>query len=164
MQNDFKMLHEVLNRQKEVLQKLCGLCLEEEQAIVQGDIFELERLTKLEGEQVEILTALEAERIPCAQKAAVAAGAQPEATLAELCRRLGPDDSTELESLHNELKTASDQLVRQNEINQRLTQLQLRQINFMLESLTSVPPNTYTGRGTMEEDGAAKRSVLDLSV
>jgi flagellar biosynthesis/type III secretory pathway chaperone len=163
MQTDMQALYDILQQQKDVLKGMTECAREKEQAIVRNDTAALERLTGQEAALMRELDRLEEARMDLAAGVAAGVGLKADASLAELCGRLDAGDGAVFTELHMELRAAAERQMRQNRINGKLIELQLSQIRLMLETLTSLPPGTYTGQGTVE-DSAKQQNVFDLSI
>lgn len=164
MREETHELASILNKQNEVLQSVSGYSKEKREAVISGDIAKIERLTRLETEGMESLGQLESARVDCARALARALGMEDGSTLDALCERMDAEERGSLSRLQGRLKKTIENQMQLNRINEKLIELQLRQIRFMLNTLTQFPAGMYTEKGTMDEQPGKKIGVVDFSV
>lgn len=156
-------LIEVLNKEASLYEEILALSKNKKDIIVNGNVSELESITKLEQSMILRLGKLENEREDLASRLADELGfGTTEITLKALSSRLPKEQAIEMDSCCKKLSAVLNELKETNSLNSKLIKNSLDYINFSINILSSVGPsdNNYVNSG--EAITSKSRNFFDM--
>lgn len=156
---EFTKLHELVTRQKGVIDRLIATGEEQTKCLQNSDHKALQQVLREQHTLAAELNRLEEERFQLQKNLAGKIGLPEDATLKELAAHAGPQVKDNLEKLRNSLREKTRRLQQVNEINKDLTASALHFTNFMLKLLRP-QESAYTPSGTVRQDS---KSSLKLN-
>lgn len=146
--NNITSLYDILENLTNLHRALYTLAAEKKNALIEGDMNALTRITQQEQKIVKAIDAAEASRIELV-KEIYAERNLPfiEGTLAELIKSLtGVEEKAKLTSYREELIRIVSELRSANELNQQLLDQSLSFVNMSLDLLTDSPEDDFIYR------------------
>ncbi|CCQ96419.1 putative FlgN family protein [[Clostridium] ultunense Esp] len=158
----------LLEQMTKLQEELLPLEEEKKEALIRGEISRLSEIVQLETQKINLLSKLEREREKAAEELAFAWNLPPESlTLSALTDRMeDPYLKGRFQELQKLLNERSQQLQRQNEINQILIRDSLDYVNMAFSLLTDQEENkVYTNHPSEEgEKSSSPRSFFDTRI
>lgn len=150
-------LIQTLTQEDEIYSKLIPIAKEKTQIIIKNDLENLQRITDIEQETVDQLTALEHKRMDVIQNIGVVINRDPNTltlkTITEILKKQ-PKEQKQLSVINDHLKQTIQTLVEINNHNKSLINESLEIIEFNMNFIQSTrmsPGNNYT-KGAQQVD------------
>lgn len=156
-------LIEVLNKETAMYEGILKLSKSKTNVIVEGKVFELESITKLEQNIILSLGKLEREREELVNKLAVQLNLKPsDITLDSLIKLLPEEQAQKLDNCYNALPKVVRDLSDANVLNSKLIRSSLDYIDFSINILTNAGSsgNNYENAG--RSSNTRKKNFFDV--
>lgn len=149
-----------LRKQLDYYQQLAELEKDKQQALVQNEIQEIDRITAQEEKILFEVSHLENERLNWAGFFAKETGKKAEEiTLADL-----EQTYPQLAEVHRELETVITELRELHETNTKLLQNAVKLVNFTMQALTNEKQTTYTKPTNKDGQTQSTLNLFDKSI
>lgn len=160
-----EQLVRILEREQVVYDEVLSLAERKKQIIIDGQIRELEEITKRESEIVGILIKLENLRSQTTEQLAAERGVTDLASLRDLLPLLEPRDQLTVSGLQAQLKGTVTALQNANDLNGKLLKQSLELVDFNLNLISSIGKVSggYT-ESASEREEPKRSSIFDVKV
>lgn len=153
-----EQLIRTLKGEQEIYNEVAALAEKKKQIIIDGNLKELEQITKREQEIVGILIKLENLRSQTAEELAVESGIASPGTLRDLIPYLPQESQAEVMTLQDHLKGSIKAVHEWNELNEKLLQQSLEIVEFNLNLISSMG-NVSQGYTSLAEERGEKDKI-----
>lgn len=162
------MIIDILHQLSDLHREIYSVSLEKKEAIVQNDVQRVGEIVKNEWELLGKISDMEEQRLAIIRQI-INTGATEDVhgpTLDDICRMTSPNETVELESAAEELRSLVDEQKKINAENQALIGLHLDYMNYMTNVFLKEPQtsNIYGHSGEVEDEGLDNRGIIDSSV
>jgi len=160
-----EQLIRILEREQAIYEEVLALADKKKQIIIDGQLRELEDITRRETEIVGILIKLESLRSQTSEQLAAEKGVKELGTVRELLPLLDPIDQLKVSGLQAQLKGTVTALQNANELNGKLLKQSLELVDFNLNLMSSIGQMSggYTGNASEKEE-PKRSSLFDVKV
>lgn len=147
MQEMLNGLKIVLNEEYEIYCKLFEAAKRKTDVIMQGNIKELEQITKFEETNIYTIIQLENKREILAESISKEVGIREESNISQIIAKLSGKDKKEIDEIKEKLHNVLTEMKRVNDLNNTLITDNLDFINLNINLLTNTRQNNVYGKG-----------------